>query len=747
MSRRSIIICLAVLAVMIVGVGVAVAVLYSGVDSAQTRKGSFVPDQERYLLLPAVPADAALVACLSDVEDAVNGPLRGFRFPDALAAELAAGSFPSFSSASMVVSLHYGGKMNPLYVFDAGQAASEPSEDASALMSFATAQGLCAQFVDCSKASDGTRSIAKHSVVLVSDTETLVKSATRHLAEPISVMYAGGFADASQLAGGKDLVFIANHSAKTLMPVALAKARSNISSPFIANLAQWTVIEIEKTDATGAYAAISSVYDQDASDYMTVLEKSQPAVSKLSQILPSFAVSAISLPMKSAEPYIDAYQSFMDSKQSLQSYRKKQRDLTARAGLSPEEFVKRLDIKEMAKASFLLGKSLAEVNLMRIGKEDTLIFVGTENKSFKHYVPATHAWPYASFAASVFGDIFQLKDESCFTYINGWIISGSMAAVEMYVKDKVLDYNLTEYMANAGQKDLLASEASLVAYFSLGEYPAGHKDIFTNPVAEALKPLYQGCDYCPAVLAVSKGKDGLTGRLRIPRLEMMKSKAPQVERDTTVVIPQGPFKVKNCATGRTNLLYQNEHGAICLKEEDGKGLWGVPFKEKMCGAVGEVDYYANGKIQFVFAAGSKVYIIDRLGNYVNGFPIDLGKEILLGPDVYDFNKKKAYNIMVLHKDFTVDMYNLKGKKPDSWKGIVAPERIKELPERLEVGGSTYWVVRTSIQTLIYPFYGGSPLTTFTGDKMVLPKSEVTVVDGTSVSVECYDGQKRTVVLK
>ena len=746
MSRKSIIICLAILAVMILGVGVAVAVLYSGVDSTQTRKGNVVSDQERYLLLPAVPADAVLVACLSDVEDAVNGPLRGFKFTDALAAELESGSLHSFSSASMVVSLHYGGKMNPLYIFDAGQASSEPSEDAAALMSFASELGMASQFVDCSKASDGTRSIARHSVVLISDTETLVKSAVRHLAEPISVMYAGGFADASQSASGSNLVFVANHSAKTLMPVALAKSRSKYS-PFIANLAQWTVIEIEKSDATGAYATISAVYDDDASDYMTVLEKSQPSVSKLSQVLPSFTVSAVSLPMKSTEPYMDAYQSFMDSKQALQSYRKKQRELTSRAGISPEDFVKRLDVKEVAKASFVLGKSLAEVNLLRIGREDTLIFVGTENKSFKQYVPATHAWPYASFAASVFGDMFQLKDESCFTYMNGWIISGSMQAVEMYVKDKVLEYNLAEYMANAGQKDMLATEASLVAYFSLGEYPAGHKDIFTNPVAEALKPLYQGCDYCPAVFAVTKGKNGVVGRLRVPRLEMMKSKAPQVERDTTIVIPQGPFKVKNSATGKTNLLYQNEHGAICLKEEDGKGLWGVPFKDKMCGAVGEVDYYANGKIQFVFAAGSKIYIIDRLGNYVNGFPIDLGKEILLGPDVYDFNKKKAYNILVLHKDFTVDMYNLKGKKPDSWKGIAAPERIKELPERLEVGGNTYWVVRTSIQTLIYPFYGGSPLTTFTGDKMILPKSEVTVVDGTSVSVECYDGQKRTVVLK
>jgi hypothetical protein len=48
--------------------------------------------------------------------------------------------------------------------------------------------------------------------------------------------------------------------------------------------------------------------------------------------------------------------------------------------------------------------------------------------------------------------------------------------------------------------------------------------------------------------------------------------------------------------------------------------------------------------------------------------------------VYDFNGAKAYNIMVLHKDNTIEMYNLKGRKPSSWKTIAAPETIKSLPE-------------------------------------------------------------------
>jgi hypothetical protein len=167
----------------------------------------------------------------------------------------------------------------------------------------------------------------------------------------------------------------------------------------------------------------------------------------------------------------------------------------------------------------------------------------------------------------------------------------------------------------------------------------------------------------------------------------------------------------------------------------------------LCGTAWNVDYYANGKLQILFGAGREIYMIDRLGRYVSGFPVRLEKDILLGPDVYDFNGTKKYNIMVLHKDNTLEMYNLKGQKPSSWKGIHAPETVKSLPERIIAGGKSFWVVRTSIRTLIYPFYGGAALTSFEGDQMIRPDSEVKAVDASSVEVTCYDGRTRTVSLK
>ena len=229
-------------------------------------------------------------------------------------------------------------------------------------------------------------------------------------------------------------------------------------------------------------------------------------------------------------------------------------------------------------------------------------------------------------------------------------------------------------------------------------------------------------------------------------VEEVQSRAPSFERDTVISVPKGPFKVKNSGTGKVNSFYQQDNMYLCLSDENGKGLWAAEFSSPICGRASTIDYYANGKLQIIFASGSKIYLIDRLGRWVRPFPLELGKAIRLGPDVYDFNGHRTYNIMVLHTDNTVEMYNLKGRKPEAWKGITAKETIKGLPEPVKVDGSTWWVVRTSLRTLIFPFYGGEPVQTGEGDRMIRPDSKVLPVSG-GVRVTGYDGRTVTVELK
>ena len=755
MNRKSLIICLATLGAMLLAMVVAIAVLYHDGDKKTDSK-----IESRYGLFQAVPSDAVALACLSHVKDVSQPAFAGFGFLSSLSDAVSQGQFSTLAESPMAFSLHYSGKLAPLYIFDAGAASPNPSSDASSLMEFGRSKGLQAEYLDCSSVLDG-EGLAMRSLVLMAETETLLKSSRRHLSQGLSVMGNPGFSQAAEAAAGTDLLFVSYAQAKPLFSSVFNRTyfketygNSGYSAAYTARaayagtLAQWSVFSVGMEDSAPMSLKGVHVFEDDASEFMSVLMESAGGISQISSILPSYTYYALSLPMSETEAYVEAYMAYLDSKQALPEYNRTQKELQKRDALSPAEFVRRIGVKEVATATFGDQASPSKVNLVKVGRQDTIMFKGTDVKAFKGYTPEVHEFAFPGHVAAVFGGYFNLNDESHFTYVDGWLITGSRAAVEEFQSGRAGEYTLSQYMADAGKDDLIAREGTvLAAYLNLGADAGTLNKILNEPVAGILKGLSKDVEYAPMVMTSYKKRGKVATDIVAYNLSMERVKAPEFERDTVVVIPEGPFRVKNSGTGRMNLFYQNSSGAICLKEEDGKGIWGVPFGKPLCGTAQTVDYYANGKLQILFGSGSSVYLIDRLGRFVTGFPIDLGKEILLGPDVYDFNGAKAYNIMVLHKDKTIEMYNLKGQKPASWKGIALQETIKGLPERIEVGGRTYWIVRTSKQTLIYPFTGGEPLTAFTGQQMIMPDSSVDVVDEASVQVQCYDGKARIVKVK
>ena len=711
MNRKSLFACLAVLAAMAVAVAVAVAVLYHDSDRVK-------PVESRYELLQAVPSNAVVVGCVAQMKELCGSAFEGFGFFADLADKASEGLFGTLTEAPVAFSLHYSGKLTPLYVFDAKVSDPALSVYVDELLRFGRERGLKTAYVE------------DRSLVLMAETETLIKSSQRHMEQSLSVMEAPGFRKASEAVDGSDLLFVSYSHARPLFSSLLDRKYSSFAS-FAGTFAEWAVFETGGSDVSPCILEGLQIFDDDASEFMSVLGNSSKSLSALSDILPSYTCHAVSLPMTSLEEYVTAYKGYLDSKQMLSGYNFRQNELKKSCGVHPYDLMKRSGVREIARAAFGSSGKMSEVVLVRLARRDSLLL-----SKASELLPA------------VFGDFFGLDDMSSATYVGDWLVAGSRDAVDEYDSGRALEYTLKQYMNDAGSSDLLASmKCSFIAYSNLGLDSGFLSGMLKEEVYEAVKPLHEGAEYAPMVLyAYGKG-DHVATDIVVHNLSLQRMKAPEFERDTVVTVPSGPFKVKNSGTGRINIFYQNPQGAICLKEEDGAGIWGVPFGKPLCGRASTVDYYANGKLQIIFGAEDKIYLIDRLGRFVTGFPLSLGKQILLGPDVYDFNGSRAYNIMVLHKDNTIEMYNLKGRKPASWKGITADETIKGLPERLEVGGKTFWIVRTSVQTLIFPFEGGNPLTVFEGQKMILPSSEITVIDDTSVKGECYDGKAVTVKVK
>jgi hypothetical protein len=440
--------------------------------------------------------------------------------------------------------------------------------------------------------------------------------------------------------------------------------------------------------------------------------------------LPYFADYAVSIPIGDVPSYLERYRSFQDAKGKLTPYNKALKDKAGR-DMAPEQWAQHFQLKEVVRASYQYEGVREDILLVRTGRD----------------IPAGSN-PYRGNLATLFGGLFDVVDTVCVSLPGHWTVMGSASAVGPFSDKKFLDYPLRERLSDAG----LSLPAGIVAYASVSDFPAVLTDLFSKAPAGALETYVTGSAYAPALAGMDLSSGQPDIRLSLDKRALKGNKVQVLERDTTVVIPAGPFPVMNSGTGKTNSFYQNSNLFLCLNDENGKGVWGVPFKQPICGYVESIDYYNNGKIQFLFAAGSGLYLIDRLGRFVGGFPVELGKPILLGPKVYDFSGAKGYTAMILHKDNSLEMYNLHGQKPAGWKGINAPETVKALPELLEIKDKKYWVVRTSIRTLVYGFDGGDPLTKDDGGKMIRPDSQITPNSRGGLTVDCYDGKTRDIKL-
>ena len=689
----------AAVALLVVGLAYAVMRLY---EQPQTPGSEEVSSAGSVLM--AVPTDAAAVFLFDGSAKAARvladstGILRAVIDPEN------PGMMPflqALGRRKLAVSLHNSGSLVPLVV-------AEVQQD-SLLGVLASGAGL--------------KTMNKNGLLLASRSETFINAAARHLESGASVLGTRQLHELVKTTGGPAVLYVAHSQAGKLMQVYAGKAYRPYSS-FVRDLTAWSAWTLQPS--TGQQIAIkgTALPSDEASSFFAAVKDLPTQDAAFPDVLPYFTGWALSLPVPDVDAFLESRRKAEDGAGRLAVFNK---DLKAKAGrpLSPEAWFRSLQPREVVRAAFRTEDGLErEALLVRSGKDLKLGRGDSTNR-------------YAGCLALLLGENFRVVDTVCASVNKSWSVYADAPTVRAFADKAFLDYTLRSRLADAS----VQLPQGFVAYASLGDAPL-LGSLLSPTLAAPLQRFITGAGYAPATASLVMDEDRPDMRLSLETRVLKGSKVQVLERDTTVVIPAGYFPVVDFRTGQTNYLYQNNHLSICLNDENGKGVWGIPFKEPLCGRVQCIDYYQTKKIQFLFAAGDQLYLLDRLGHWVKDFPARLPKPVLLGPDVYDFTGVGGYTVMILHKDNTLERYNLHGQKPEGWKGIKGPETIKNLPELVETTkGKRYWAVRTSVRTLIYPFEGGEPLVAGEGGKMIKPDAVLTAT-AKGVSAECYDGKTR-----
>ncbi len=129
-----------------------------------------------------------------------------------------------------------------------------------------------------------------------------------------------------------------------------------------------------------------------------------------------------------------------------------------------------------------------------------------------------------------------------------------------------------------------------------------------------------------------------------------------------------------------------------LIDHDGNIVWKLNIGERVISDVHTVDYYRNGKIQYLFNTENRIYLIDLLGRDVEGYPVGLRQKATNGLAVFDYDNDKDYRIMLALDDNRVYNFDIRGRKVEGWKNPLARARVTLPVQHLRQGGKDYIVI-------------------------------------------------------
>ena len=154
----------------------------------------------------------------------------------------------------------------------------------------------------------------------------------------------------------------------------------------------------------------------------------------------------------------------------------------------------------------------------------------------------------------------------------------------------------------------------------------------------------------------------------------------------------GPFLLTDHLSRTKQVLVQDKKLRAHLISCTGKILWQRELDGPIIGDAHQVDRYENGKLQMLFNTADRVYLIDRNGENVAGFPITLPEKASAPMNVFDYDGTKEYRVLVPTVEARLLNFDMNGKAVEGWVPPKTPA-VCELPvEHLRVRGKDHLVL-------------------------------------------------------
>ena len=129
-----------------------------------------------------------------------------------------------------------------------------------------------------------------------------------------------------------------------------------------------------------------------------------------------------------------------------------------------------------------------------------------------------------------------------------------------------------------------------------------------------------------------------------------------------------PQIVLNISTGDKEIFTQDTANNIYLISNSGDVLFTRNIGEKIVSSVYQIDYYNNGKLQYIFNSANHIFLIDGLGNDAGSYPLRLSYPAATGLTVVNNSGSKC-RYYVPCTNGSIYGYEVTGRPLSGWSPL------------------------------------------------------------------------------
>ncbi|MDD3740201.1 MAG: DUF3352 domain-containing protein [Bacteroidales bacterium] len=302
--------------------------------------------------------------------------------------------------------------------------------------------------------------------------------------------------------------------------------------------------------------------------------------------------------------------------------------------------------------------------------------------------------PFKNLPGLLFGGMFEKCSGQYICFVNNFmVLSDSKESLHKFAYDAILNKTLETniehslFLENFSDKSLMFSYYSFTTGQSLlNKYLS---DTINN-ILRVNRESFQRIGNLGYQITSANGR--LYNNIVLCHSSEIEDKPQTVwesRLDNTVSCK--PALVVNHNDDSKEILVQDEKNILYLLTNSGREIWRIQLDEQITSRIFQIDLYKNNKFQYLFSTKNKLHVIDRLGNYVEKFPVSYRSASTSPIAVFDYENNRNYRILVPCSDKKVYLYDASGNIVKGWEFVGTEHTVNSEPSHYVIGSEDYIV--------------------------------------------------------